>query len=160
MAPPDRRAELLETFFELARRELVSERGANARAYLELRGFPLDAIDNSGLGLVPPAEATRRTLVRGGYREAEIKAAGILADTRWPGRLCAAWRNEWGRVGTFWARAVDDRVAPERRYLYLRGREQDKPPPTDSHATVGSSSSSRACSTTTSEPDRVRQGPG
>ncbi len=37
--PRDRRAELLEEFFKLAQRELVSDRGDTARAYLEQRGF-------------------------------------------------------------------------------------------------------------------------
>ncbi len=128
-APPDRRGELLETFFELARRELIGEGGTRARAYLERRGFPGDAIDDSGLGVVPPARVTHETLVDRGYREPEIRAAGILADSRWPGRLCGAWRNEWGKVGTFWARAVDGHVAPERRYLYLRGASRSGLPP-------------------------------
>jgi DNA primase len=119
--PPDRRGELLETFFELAGRELVGERGAEARVYLERRGFPLDAIELAGLGVVPPIQATRRALAENGYTEREIQAAGILADTRWPGRLCGAWRNEWGRIGTLWARAVVDDGAEATRYLYLRG---------------------------------------
>src|SRR5262245_4010384 len=51
-APRDRRSELLETFFELACRELLGERGAEARAYLERRGFPLDAIGSAALGVV------------------------------------------------------------------------------------------------------------
>ena len=41
--PRDRKAELLEFFFELAQRELASERGAQAREYLERRGFPGEA---------------------------------------------------------------------------------------------------------------------
>jgi hypothetical protein len=125
-APPDRRGELLETFFELAGRELLGDRGAEARAYLERRGFPLDAIEHAGLGVVPPAETTRRTLAENGYHDREIRAAAILADQRWPGRLCGAWRNEWGRVGTFWARALDNREA---RYLYLRGAGRTHLPP-------------------------------
>jgi hypothetical protein len=128
-APPDRRAELLETFFELARRELATDRGAAARAYLDRRGFPLDAIEHAGLGVVPPAEATRDTLAKSGYDDREIRAAGILADTRWPGRLCGAWRNEWGRVGTFWARAIVDDQAGATRYLYLRGASRTNLPP-------------------------------
>jgi DNA primase len=40
--------------------------------------------------------------------------------------LCGAWRDEWGRIGTFWARALDDR-AP--RYLYLRGAGRTHLPP-------------------------------
>lgn len=128
-APPDRRGELLETFFELARRELSSEGGARARAYLERRGFPSEAINDSGLGVVPPTEITHETLADIGHRDPEIRAAGILADTRWPGRLCGAWRNEWGKIGTFWTRAVDDHVAPGRRYLYLRGASRTNLPP-------------------------------
>jgi DNA primase len=128
-APPDGRGELLETFLDLARRELTGERGARARAYLGRRGFPRDAIEDSGLGLVPPAKVTHETLAHDGYRDPEIRAAGILADTRWPGRLCGAWRNEWGKIGTFWARAVEDDVASEGRYLYLRGAGRTNLPP-------------------------------
>jgi DNA primase len=127
--PRDRRAELVESFFELARSELIGERGARARAYLESRGFPLDAIEGSGLGLVPSAETTRHAFLRSGYREQEIKVAGVLADSRWPGRLCGAWRNEQGKIGTFWARTVDEHVEPDRRYLYLRGATRTDLPP-------------------------------
>jgi DNA primase len=126
--PGDRRAELLERFFELARSELTSERGARARAYLDSRDFPLDAIEGSGLGLVPSAETTGQTLLRSGYREQEIKVAGVLADKRWPGRLCGAWRNERGTIGTLWARALDN-AAGEARYLYLRGASRTNLPP-------------------------------
>lgn len=128
-ATPDRRAELLEAFFELARRELASERGANAHSYLERRGFPTDAIDTSGLGVVPPAAVTRRALEEGGYHEAELRAAGILTDSRWPGRLCGAWRNDRGAIGTFWARALADGEAAGTRYLYLRGSARTNLPP-------------------------------
>ncbi len=127
--PGDRRAELLERFFELARNELTSERGAHARAYLESRDFPLDAIEGSGLGLVPSAETTQHALLRSGYREQEIQVAGILADKRWPERLCGAWRNERGKIGTFWARTVDEHVPPDKRYLYLRGATRTDLPP-------------------------------
>jgi hypothetical protein len=128
-APRDRRAGLLEEFFELARRELSSDRGADARAYLERRSFPLEAIATSGLGVVPAPDATRRDLSRAGYRDTEIRAAGILADSRWPGRLCGAWRNEWGSIGTLWSRALADGVAAETRYLYLRGTSRTNLPP-------------------------------
>ena len=124
--PRDRRTELRESFFELARGELAAPHGARARTYLERRGFPVEAISNSGLGLVPPAETTRRVLEDRGYRVEEIEASGIVADNRWPGRLCGAWRDEWGRIGTFWARALDNR---EPRYLYLRGAGRTHLPP-------------------------------
>lgn len=127
--PRDPRSELFERFFQLARSELTGERGAKARAYLQRRGFPPEAIDNSALGVVPPAATTRQALLGSGFRKAEIDAAGLLANPRWPGRLCGAWRNEWGRIGTFWARAVDENVAPDDRYLYLRGASWAKLPP-------------------------------
>jgi hypothetical protein len=127
-APPDRRAEMLEIFFELAGRELLGERGAEARAYVKQRGFPPEAIEHAGLGVVPRVGTTRRTLAEGGYHDREIRAAGVLADRRWPGRLCGAWRNEWGRIGTFWARSVDDESGAT-RYLYLRGASRTNLPP-------------------------------
>jgi DNA primase len=122
-------AELFERFFELARSELTSERGAKSRAYLEGRGLPVEAIENSSLGVVPPAATAGQTLLRSGFRQAEIDAAGILANPRWPGRLCGAWRTKWGSIGTFWARAVDENVASDERYLYLRGASWAKLPP-------------------------------
>jgi DNA primase len=119
--PRDRRTDLLHDFFELCKHEFVGERGAEARGYLERRGFSQDAIEGSGLGLVPEAGRTREMLRERSYSEADVASAGILADSRWPGRLCGAWRNEYGRVGTLWARALDAQTAAEIRYLYLRG---------------------------------------
>lgn len=127
--PPDRRADLLHDFFELSRRELSGEHGAAARAYLGRRGFPEEAIASSGLGVVPPSAETSRLLERKGHRPKEIASASVLADSRWPGRLCGAWRTERGRIGTLWARSLDDRVAPDARYLYLRGASRTHLPP-------------------------------
>lgn len=127
--PRDRRAELLEEFFKLAQRELVSDRSDTARAYLEQRGFPLDGLDDSGLGLVPPFGLSQQELRQSGFSDDEMSSSGLFADRRWPGRLCGAWRNEWGRIGTFWARAVDDAEGAETRYLYLRGASRTNLPP-------------------------------
>src|SRR5207247_3672089 len=76
--PRDRRAELRESFFELARRELADQHGARARVYLESRGFPVVAISNSGLGLVPPSQTTQRVLQDRGYRVEATEASGIV----------------------------------------------------------------------------------
>jgi DNA primase len=124
--PRDRRADLLQAFFDHRQREFASERGAQARAYLERRGFPPEAINEIGLGLVPAGAHTRQQFERAGYSDAEVKASRVLTDSRWPGRLCGAWRDEWGRIGTFWARALDDR---EPRYLYLRAAGRTHLPP-------------------------------
>lgn len=128
-APRDRRADLLEDFFELCRSELASEAGVEAHAYLERRGFSEDAIEVSGLGVVPAAHRTREAFSDGGYTEAEIAAAGVVADSRWPGRLCGAWRTEYGRIGTLWARTLDGADAAATRYLYLRGASRTNLPP-------------------------------
>lgn len=127
--PRDRRAELLEDFFKIARRELVSDRGEAARAYLEQRGFAVDAIETSALGVVPSFALTERALRASGHSGDELKASGLFADGRWPGRLCGAWRNERGRIGTFWARAVEDAEPDAARYLYLRGAARADLPP-------------------------------
>ena len=128
-APRDRRADLMEEFFRLAGGELASERGEHARTYLEQRGFPLDSLADPGLGLVPPFVLVQQELRRSGYSNDELSSSGLFADRRWPGRLCGAWRNEWGRIGTFWARAVDDVQLAETRYLYLRGASRTSLPP-------------------------------
>ena len=127
--PRDRRAQLLEAFFKLAQRELVSDRGDKARAYLEQRGFGVDAIEISALGVVPSFALTKRALRASGYSDDELKASGLFADGRWPGRLCGAWRDEYGRIGTFWARAIDDDTPDGVRYLYLRGAARADLPP-------------------------------
>jgi len=125
--PRDRRVDLLHDFFELCKFELASETGLEARSYLEWRGFSEDMIESSSLGLVPAAHRTRGALQRDGYQEAEIAAAGVIADSRWPGRLCGAWRTESGRIGTLWARTLDG--GDTTRYLYLRGASRTKLPP-------------------------------
>lgn len=124
----DRRAELQEAFFQLCRRELAGKRGAAARAYLQQRGFPPDTIPNTGLGVVPAAIPTGRQLERSGYQLTEIAAAGILADARWPGRLCGAWRDQHNRIGTLWARSLND-ADTDSRYLYLKGATRTNLPP-------------------------------
>jgi DNA primase len=127
--PRDRRPDLLHAFFEQCQRELASERGARAREYLERRGFSAHAIQQTGLGVVPAAERTRHLLEHAGHGEAEISASATLADSRWPGRLCGAWRDDYGRIGTLWARTLDDTDEASARYLYLRGASRTQLPP-------------------------------
>jgi DNA primase len=126
--PPDRRGELLNDFFRLCRGELRGQAGAPARAYLQSRGFPAEAIDQVDLGLVPPELFTKNALEAAGYSELEIAQSGVIADGRWPGRLCGAWRDQHGRTGTFWARALQDSDSST-RYLYLRGASRSALPP-------------------------------
>ena len=126
--PRDRRAELLETFFALSVAELRGKAGAKARDYLEQRGLPADAIDHAGLGVVPSGHFTKSALEATGYSELEIDRSGVLADGRWPGRLCGTWRDEQGNARTIWARTLEDTDASS-RYLYLTGASRTGLPP-------------------------------
>lgn len=122
----DRRGDLLEHFFELCLEEIMSAEGASARTNLGERG--LAGGRASGLGMVPAAVRTRAALSELGYTSGEIDRSGVVADSRWSGRICGAWRDESGRVRTMWARAVYGDGA-DARYLYLRGAPRGGLPP-------------------------------
>lgn len=128
LQPRDRSKELLYDFFRLCRGELQAEAGAPARSYLGRRGFPAATIDQADLGIVPAELFTKNALQAAGYSELEIARSGVIADGRWPGRLCGAWRDEHGRIGTLWARSLQD-SASSSRYLYLRGASRSGLPP-------------------------------
>jgi Toprim-like len=126
--PRDRRTDLLHDFFTLCRVELHGKAGAHARDYLQRRGLPAEAIDRSSVGVVPPAADTKRLLESAGYTEHEISRSGVLADGRWAGRLCGAWRDEHASIRTLWARTIHDAdTAP--KFLYLRGAGRSGLPP-------------------------------
>lgn len=127
--PRDRKTELLRHFFEMSQRELRSERGASARDYLESRGFPQDGIEGSLLGVVPASGRIRSELRHAGFTAEEIARSGLLADRRWPGRLCGAWRDDHGRIRTVWARTLNRAADPNSKYLYLRGARRTGLPP-------------------------------
>jgi hypothetical protein len=127
--PRNRRTDLLHDFFTLCRWELATDRGLRAREYLERRGLPADAIERSGLGFVPNASSARNGLRAAGYSDREIAQSRVISDTRWPERLCGAWRDESGRVKTLWARSLADSAADESRYLYLAGASRSGLPP-------------------------------
>jgi DNA primase len=115
----ERKTNLLEDAILLCRRELASDQGAPARDYLKRRGIPTDRLEETGLGIMPDRERLRLALIGAGHTNSDIIASGLLADTRWPGRVVGAWRDEQRRVVTLWARTIgNDEVD---RYLYLRG---------------------------------------
>ena len=127
-SPRDRRTDLLHDFYALCQEELRGGTGDAARSYLEGRGFPPGAIKDIGLGVVPNELRTKNALETAGYSQLEIAQSGVIADGRWPGRLCGAWRDERGRIGTFWARSLQDSDHSD-RYLYLRGASRSDLPP-------------------------------
>jgi DNA primase len=115
----ERKASLLEDAIALCRRELASGRSVEARDYLKRRGIPPDRLEATGLGVMPDRDRLRLALISAGHTNADISASGLLADTRWPGRVVGAWRNEHNRFVTLWARTIrNDGID---RYLYLRG---------------------------------------
>jgi DNA primase len=124
----DRSADLLRDFFRLCTGEMSAPGGSAARAFLERRGFDGGAVELLGLGVVPNELFTKSALTAAGYSELEIARSGVLADGRWAGRLCGAWRDERGAIRTLWARAVDDSNASA-RYLYLSGASRSGLPP-------------------------------
>lgn len=124
----DRRSGLMEDFFALCQAELESDRGNAARSYLEHRGFPPVAVPDLGIGVVPDETRTKTALHTAGHSELEIAQSGLLADGRWPGRLCGAWRDERSSIATFWARSLRDSDSST-RYLYLRGASRSDLPP-------------------------------
>ena len=107
----------------------MSERGENARAYLEERGFPPGAIERCGLGLFPDRRSLTEALARQGYTAAEVGASGVLADSRWPGRIVGCWRDEHDHARTLWARTISQSQEEGSRYLYLRGAARAGLPP-------------------------------
>jgi DNA primase len=141
--PRDRKAELLQEMDALCRRELMSERGWRARDYLDSRGIHGASIETSGLGLFPARDHVESMLTRTGYSEPEIAGSGVLADSRWPGRLVGAWRDERGRVRTFWARSLAENADADARYLYLRGSSRADLPPYGLSAVLAGSAETR-----------------
>jgi DNA primase len=67
-------------------------------------------------------------LGRAGFTAAEIEESGLIADRRWSGRICGAWRSERAAVRTLWARTVGDDERAS-KYLYLRGARRTGLPP-------------------------------
>jgi DNA primase len=122
-----RRTDLLRDFFKLCTAEL-RQPGTAARAFLERRGFNGTNIDQLGFGVVPNELFTKSALAAAGYSELEIAQSGVLADGRWPGRICGAWRDERGTIRTLWARSADDSDGSA-RYLYLSGASRSGLPP-------------------------------
>jgi len=113
-----RRRTLLEDFWEVARAELHGEAGQAARDYLVARDFSPGNIEELPLGLYPKPGKLRAELERRYSREA-VDASGLLKDKRWEGRLVGCWRDRFGSITTFWARALDEENGP--KYLYLDG---------------------------------------
>ena len=133
----ERRAGLLETFFENARLalqdpadakyflkgfELVDPEGfgclaasITARDYLKKRGFE----DLADFGFYTSPKDVRGALESVGFTPNEIEASGLLEDPRWAGRLVIPWRDPWGHPETLAARDLTGKADEGAEYLYL-----------------------------------------
>jgi DNA primase len=95
---------------------LHSSAGEVTRSYLAQRGISDKTIEEFQLGFSPDSwEALREQLMRGGYQEKELVAAGLLVEKeqggtydRFRNRLMFPIRDIAGRVLGFGARALDD----------------------------------------------------
>lgn len=96
-------------------------RGADARAYLAARGIRQLEVIEGLVGVAPQQSEAWRRLTRDGHERQAISAAGVLADSRTPGRIAGAWRDESGSVATIWARSIESDCPARERYIYTRG---------------------------------------
>ncbi len=103
-----------EYYHHLLRRSASGER---ARAYLASRGIPEKTIGQFQLGYSPDSwDSLRQEMLRRGYREGELAAAGLLIEKerregtydRFRNRLIFPIRDMNGSVLGFGARALDD----------------------------------------------------
>ena len=110
---------LLDKFVDQARDALLGEAGGDARTYLVAdRGFDKNKLKDLPFGLFTTGEDVETHLVGNGFLEADVRASGLLADTRWTNRLILPWRDARGHVATIAARCLD---GSEPKYLYLQG---------------------------------------
>lgn len=121
-----RRGDLLEDFVALTHENLLGAAGKSAREYLVGRAFTETELEGLSLGFYTGVEAVSATMKARGYTEAELDAAGVLADGRWAKRLLIPWRDVQGRVSTVAARDLTGSAEEGAKYLYLKGGT--KPP--------------------------------
>ncbi len=119
----ERRAGILEAFWQLAQRMLLAPAlpgspGQRAHDYLtKTRDFADTQLDV--FGLCPSLATISHELRAAGFSEEEITASGLLRDSRWENRVLVAWRNHRGEIGTFTARDLSSNGTSDSKYLYL-----------------------------------------
>lgn len=108
------REALFEDFVETSRRALCEPDHGDALAYVVRRGFEPPDLEGAEFGLASTAvlEALRG-------RHGDVVDRADLP--RLSSRLVHPWRDERGRIGTFWGRDLSG--ASERKYLYLARRD-------------------------------------
>jgi DNA primase len=115
----ERRATLLEHAFDTAGRELRSERGDQARAYLAARGILQDQLADAGLGLFPDPDRLRASLLSAGHSRAEVDARSPPRRRALAGPRDRSLARRAVSHQHLLGPQLDDQDASS--YLYLRG---------------------------------------
>ena len=111
-----------EAWFQHAVELLRHPRAEPMAAPTSHRAASTDTQAIEGLvGVAPHQPEAWRRLTREGHDRDAINASGVLADSRTPGRIVGAWRDESGSVATIWARSTTPPPSSRERYLYTRG---------------------------------------
>ena len=96
------RRSALETVSHFCHEELLSERGADAFAYLKGRGFSEEAIRDLQLGFYPSCAAVKRVLHKAGFTPDTVKEIGLLRPD-FEGRVIYTWADATGQPATLYA---------------------------------------------------------
>lgn len=102
LARRQRRLCVLEAMRDATHRALLGPVGRHAREALIEWGFPEPSLPGLDLGYVPDPAFLTRELERSGALASEAEDAGLIQPT-WSGRVVGPWRNEHGRILTFFA---------------------------------------------------------
>ncbi|MBF0502730.1 MAG: hypothetical protein HQM09_21530 [Candidatus Riflebacteria bacterium] len=97
------RRALMESASKFFQANLRAKENEYAMEYLAGRGLTADDIENLELGFFPHQENVRRYLISQGFSSKDI-AATWVADPKMQGYIVFPWRDERGRMLTFYGR--------------------------------------------------------
>lgn len=102
LARRQRRLCVLEAMRDATHRALLGPVGRHAREALIEWGLPEPSLHDLDLGYVPDPASLTRELERRGASASEAEDAGLIQPA-WSGRVVGPWRNQHGRILTFFA---------------------------------------------------------
>jgi len=97
------RREALSAIVERCQLEILSPKGAEARAYLEGRGISRHIVEQFGLGLYPPTEDLRKYLKSRGIDPKDAARYSVLTP-RMSGYVIIPWHEPGGSILTLYGR--------------------------------------------------------
>lgn len=119
---PERDLKLRQRFLECAQWFLHNGAASHepwlaARSFLAARGLDPARCGDLPIGFFPHPALMRAGLIKAGFTPEEIKASGLLSDSRVTQRLVGPIRDPQQRIVSFWARHCQE---PTAGCLYLR----------------------------------------